>query len=85
MSGCAALVELKASTVDTLLEMTEATLDQPVMTDKEYEAEAENWLTQIRLLNEQSNREWTRIEQLRAESQTTLTRMEATLARLEAR
>lgn len=70
---------------DTLPTMSEALVTPSTSNDAQYQAEAENWLTQIRLLNEQSSREWTRIEQLRAESQTTLARMEATLARLEAR
>ncbi len=42
-------------------------------------------MAQIHLLNEQSNREWTRIEQLRAESQANLARIEAIVARLENR
>ena len=75
----------KALEGDTLLLMNEAVVNPSTSSDAQYQAEAENWLAQIRLLNEQSSREWTRIEQLRAESQTTLARMEATLARLEAR
>ena len=47
-------------------------------TDEQYRAEVESLLAQMRLLNEQSEGHWERIEQLRAESQETLARMEAT-------
>lgn len=65
-------------------DMKDATLN-PTMTDEQYQAEAESLLAQMRLMNDQSEREWTRIEQLRAETQRALARMEAIVARLKAR
>jgi len=77
-------VESDAPKVDTPIVMKDATIDPP-MTDEQYQAEAESLFAQMRLMNDQSEREWTRIEQLRAETQRALTRMEAIAARLEAR
>jgi len=64
--------------------MKDVALDPPMM-DEQYQAEAESLLAQMRLMNDQSEREWTRIEQLHAETQRALARMEAIVARLEAR
>lgn len=70
---------------DTLLLMNKAVVTQSASGDAQYQAEAESFGAQLRLLNEQSERDWKRIEQLRTESQANLARIEALVARRETR
>jgi len=65
--------------------MNETVVTPSASGDAQYQAEAESFGAQLHLLNEQSERDWKRIEQLRAESQANLVRIEALVARREAR
>jgi len=74
-----AFVKSNSPKVDTPIIMKDATLNQPPITDEQYQAEAEILLAQIRALHEESKGYDEQIEVLRRSTRANLDALEAML------